>query len=110
MLLEVIVALAILGVAGAAAVTMSAESARAVARARATDSETRAASALLDAVALWSRDDLDRHIGDRRQGPWRMRVERPLTTVYLVTLADSSGAATILQTALFRADTANVAP
>src|SRR4051812_27068530 len=76
-LLEVLVALAILVTAGAAAVAMASESAAALARAREADREMRRASAFFDAVALWPRADLDRHLGDRTQGVWRMRVDRP---------------------------------
>jgi type II secretory pathway pseudopilin PulG len=111
-LLEVIVALTILAVAGTAAAEHARACADAVARARRADDETRRASALLDAVALWPREDLDRRLGARPQGPWTMVVERESSTLYVVTLADSArvasdGAAlsgrTLLRTALYRA-------
>jgi type II secretory pathway pseudopilin PulG len=103
-LLEVLVALAILGTAGLATVTLATESWRAVRAAREADRSFREASAFFDAVALWPREDLDRHLGDRAQGPWRMRVDRPLPTLYVVTLADSSGRDTLLVTSLYRTE------
>ena len=107
--LEVIVALAILAVAGTAARLMAQESARAAARARDRDDEVRRASAVLDAVALWTRDDLDRRLGERPEGPWFLRVDRPTRRLYVVALRDSAGTE-LLHTALFRPDTAHARP
>ena len=101
-LLEVLVALAILSIAGAAVVGFAEETGRALIDARRAERELRRTSAFLDAVTLWSRDDLDRHLGDRREGPWRMRVGRPTPTVYTILLMDSSGTRELLRTALFR--------
>lgn len=109
-LLEVLVALAILGVAGAATIGLASESWRAVRTAREADGSLREASAFFDAVALWPRGDLDRHLGDRGQGPWRMRVERPTPTLYVVILADSSSGLTILETSLFRPEAPRETP
>lgn len=103
-LLEAIVALTILAIAGAAVVVLATESARAVERAAAADADTQRASALLDAVALWPREDLDRHLGDREEGAWRMIVDRPTPTLYTVALLDSTGRHTILRTVLYRAE------
>ncbi|HEX2781019.1 MAG TPA: hypothetical protein VHM30_16085 [Gemmatimonadaceae bacterium] len=100
-LLEAIVALAILVFAGAAVVAALAQSFHAVEAALRADREMEEASGYLDVVALWPRADLDRHLGDREQGPWRMRVERPLSTVYEVTLSDSTGMRQLLRTRLF---------
>ena len=110
MLLEAIVALTILAVAGGAVVALATDSVRAVERAAAADAATRKASALLDAVALWSREDLDRHLGAREQGSWRMIVDRPTPTLYTVVLTDSSGTRVLLRTALYRAEEAHAAP
>jgi type II secretory pathway pseudopilin PulG len=101
-LLETMVALVVLSVAGASAVAMVAQSADAVRRAQAADAEVAAASAFLHAVALWPREDLDRRLGDRAQGDWRLRILRPTPTLYEVALTDSTGRRVILQTALYR--------
>ena len=109
-LLEVLVALAILGVAGATTIGLASESWRAVRAAREADESLREASAFFDAVALWPREDLDRHLGDRAQGPWRMRVDRPTPTLYVVTLADSTRGLAILETSLFRPEARRETP
>ena len=109
-LLEAIVALTILAVACGAVVVLATDSARAVVRAVAADADSRAASALLDAAALWSREDLDRHLGSREQGRWRMVVDRPALTLYVVTLADSSGSRVLLRTVFYRREESHAAP
>lgn len=111
-LLEAIVALALLATSGVAVAALGAGSSDAARRAREADARVRRASAFLEAVALWPREDLDRRLGDRTQGPWRLRIERPRPTLYLVTLADSAPPrATVLTTALYRPETTtDVAP
>jgi type II secretory pathway pseudopilin PulG len=105
-LLEAMVALVILTVAGTSAVTLVAQSADAVRRARVAEEETRRADAFLHAVSLWTRDDLDRRLGDRPQGPWRLEVQRPSPTLYRVVLRDGGDGRTLLRTALFRPEPA----
>lgn len=105
-LLEAIVALTIFATAGIAALTMAAGANRAAASAREADSELREASGFLEAVALWTRNDLDQRLGDRRQGPWILRIERPIPELYVVTLRDSLQTASLLQTSLFRPEPA----
>jgi type II secretory pathway pseudopilin PulG len=103
-LLEIIVALTILATAGLAAVTMARQSGLSVDQARSREAEMRGASAFFDAASLWTRDDLDLRLGVRNQGAWRMRIDRPARTAYLLTLEDSLTGRELLRTALFRAD------
>ncbi|MGH7718682.1 MAG: PulJ/GspJ family protein [Gemmatimonadaceae bacterium] len=101
-LLEVIVALTILAVAGVSAVAMASGAARTVHRAREADAEMRRASAFFDVVALWTRADLDRHLGERPQGAWTMRVDRIDPELYAVSLSDTATKRLLLATELFR--------
>jgi type II secretory pathway pseudopilin PulG len=101
-LLEVLIALVILASAGASVAALAIESSRVVQRAHATEDELRRADAFFTVVTLWPREDLDRHLGDREQGPWRLRVERTLPTIYTVSLTDSLGTRVLLRTALYR--------
>jgi type II secretory pathway pseudopilin PulG len=101
-LLEAIVALVILAVAGTAAVTMVSQSADSVRRARMADAEMREAGAFFHSVALWTREDLDRRLGERGQGKWKLIVQRPTPTLYEVVLTDSAVTQEILRTTLFR--------
>ena len=103
-LLEAIVALAILSISAVPVVSLAAESARTVERARTSERELRAANAFFEAVALWSRADLDRHLGDRRQGRWVMHVDRTAPDLYEVTLSDSGTRVIVLRTSLYRAE------
>lgn len=101
-LLEVIAALTILSIAGIATFGMAAESIRAVRLAREAELEIEAASAFLDAVSLWPREELDLRLGSRPQGPWLLRIDRPAPTLYTVELVDTASERTLLSTALFR--------
>jgi type II secretory pathway pseudopilin PulG len=103
-LLEAIVAVVILAVAGTSAVTIVSQGADSVRRAREADVEAREASALMHAVALWTREDLDRRLGSRPQGPWRLSIQRPDPLLYDLALMDSTGTRVILRTSLFRPD------
>lgn len=95
-------ALMILSVAGTAAVTLVSQSTDSVRRARVADEEMREANALLHAVALWTREDLDRRLGERPQGRWTLIVQRPAPTLYEVVLTDSAVTRELLRTTLFR--------
>jgi type II secretory pathway pseudopilin PulG len=103
-LLEVLVALTILATAAASVVAFANDAARTVRRAGEAESEMRRASAFLDAVALWPREDLDRHLGERPEGPWRLHITRLTTTLYAVVLTDSTSARELLRTAVYRAE------
>lgn len=102
-LLEVLVALAILGIVGSAVAALSIGTTDSMRRARAAEAEMRQASAFFNAVALWTREDLDQRLGARRQGPWWLRVERSTPSLYTVELSDTSGGRVLLRSALFRA-------
>ncbi|HWG53381.1 MAG TPA: type II secretion system protein [Gemmatimonadaceae bacterium] len=109
-LLEVIVAMTILAVGGASLVALASASLDAVRRAYAAEEDATRASAFLDAVALWPRADLDRHLGSRAEGPWRLEIERPEPTLYEVSVSDSAHDHPIVATALYRPEVAHAAP
>lgn len=102
LLLEAMIALAILGVAVLTFVAVTRASGEAVARAARADSEARAAARFIAAVSLWPRADLDRRLGERAEGRWRLRVSRSGERIYVVVLGDSSGHRELLRTALYR--------
>ena len=99
-LLECMVALSILGLAGVAAVQAVRESAHAVATSRLADKEIAQASAFLDYVALWSPSELDLRLGTHVQGRWRLRIDH-VSATYHVVLQDSSGRRNLIGTALY---------
>lgn len=115
-LLEVMVALTILTVAGIWAVAMANQAAEAIRRVRDADAETRRASGFLEAIALWPREDLDRHLGDQREGGWVLTVRRPAPSLYTIVLGSAPDSANgrpfsrlLLSTALFRPEAPDAA-
>jgi type II secretory pathway component PulJ len=108
-LLEVIIALTILTVAALSTVAWVNQAADAFTRTSAAAAETEAASEYLDRIALWTSEDLDRHLGARKQGNWTVTVERPTAPLYVVTITDAANARTILSTTLYRPEVKRVA-
>ncbi|HEX5178972.1 MAG TPA: type II secretion system protein [Gemmatimonadaceae bacterium] len=109
-LLEAIVALTILAVAGGTALTLAASSLAAIDRAAKTDQASQRASRFLDAVSLWPRADLDRHFGIRHEGSWLLDIGRPSSTLYVVSLSDSATGRVLFATSFFRPEVAHAAP
>ena len=103
-LLEVIVALTIFMIAGLSTAVWVQQTMLTVDHAHTVVAEVSAASDYLDRIALWPREDLDRHLGVRREGPWLVQVERPTPTIYAVAIGDSSLAQPLLHTWLYRAE------
>ena len=95
-------ALAILGSAGVAMVAQVRTAMAVSSRTERAEMEIAEASEFLEAVALWPRGDLDRHLGNRRNGPWRLAVFRPTERLYEVTIRDSTDSRTLVATTLFR--------
>lgn len=102
-LLEAIVALAILATVGAAAAGMASDSLRTVEHLRQTESDVHRAVQFITAVAMWPREDLDRHLGRTVQGPWNLVVDRRSATFYQITLISRATGRVTLQTAVVRA-------
>jgi type II secretory pathway pseudopilin PulG len=106
-LLEVIVAMTVFTIAAVSTAGWVRQTISATTSAQAATVRLRAASAYLDRLALWPREDLDRHLGERREGPYAVMVSRPLPTVYAVVLMDSTGSITLLQTSIYRPELSN---
>jgi len=81
-LLEVLAAVAILGVAGLALVELVAGGTRAAGVAWDRERELSDAERLLTAWGLLKREELDQRIGERVVGPYVMRVQRPEQGLY----------------------------
>ncbi len=85
-LLEVIAAVAILGIAGLGLVELVAAGTRSVAEARLRERELADEERLLAAHTLLARADLDRRIGSRELGPYIVSVQRPERTLYRIAI------------------------
>lgn len=101
-LLEAIIGMTILVIAAAFVIALGHQSISAVRSARAAEREMWAAERFVEAVALWPREDLDRHLGASRQGAWRLAVERRDSLLFEVVVLDSTGRRALLRTAVFR--------
>ncbi len=102
-LLEAIIALAILSIAGIALLRVALEASHAIALSAAAEIRLRDAGRLMDAASLWSRTEFDQRLGVRTQGAMRMRISRPTTQLYHVELMESEGEAVLLATTFYRA-------
>lgn len=102
-LLEVIVAMTIFSIASTATLIRAAEARHAVVLSMASEDRRDAASAFLDHVVLWPRQDLDRHLGTHPQGPWWLDIERPVPELYTIAVLDSGSHQKLLDTAVYRA-------
>jgi len=101
-LLEVIAAVTIVSIGALTVMSVARQSILAVRQSRDAEEELTSASTFLEAVALWPREDLDRRLGERSQGRWRMYVERTSQRTYDVVLSDSARPVVFLRTTLFR--------
>lgn len=106
-LLEALVALTILATAGLALAVGVREALETTRRAAMSERRVLDASGFLEAVALWPAEDLDRHLGDRPNGPWRLVVNRPSRDIYEVQVVDSTSRLVLVTTSLFRPETAH---
>jgi type II secretory pathway pseudopilin PulG len=106
-LLEVIIAMTILVIAALSTVAWVSQAVESVVRAGAAAAAADSASDYLDRIALWTREDLDRHLGPRSEGVWTITIERRTTVLYMVTMRDYTDSHTFLRTTLYRPEPAN---
>jgi hypothetical protein len=98
MLLEAVVALAILGVSGAATLSSMAAARETQAAAYARERRFLDAVHLMDAASLWSTAELDRRLGRHAQGEWALEIQRTDKSIYRLAVFDRSEAAPLLLT------------
>jgi len=105
-LLEVIVALTLVAVAGVSLLELTMQAASAAGAARQRAEMVADANAFLESISLWPRADLDRHIGRRREGKFEVLTERPTPTLYHVVIgareSDGGQLHVIVETTLYR--------
>lgn len=101
-LLEALVALAILGAAGTAVMQQLGQVAETARQLREAETAMAETDAFLHAIALWPAEELDQRLGERRNGPWRLGIQRERPGLYAIELHDSTGAALLLSTWTYR--------
>lgn len=103
-LIEVMIAITVLTIAGLSLSVWARQMTLTEARSIAREATLRAASEYLDRIAMWPREDLDRHFGTHLEGPWRIRIERVGASAYEIGLASDSGVE-LLHTRVYRPQT-----
>jgi len=100
-LLEVLLALAVLGLVGVALVEVAAQGLRVLGQAQATERLIADEDRLLTAYALLNRRDLGARSGRHRVGPYDVQVDRLDLTLFRVAIGPTGGPAD-LTTVLYR--------
>jgi Tfp pilus assembly protein PilV len=109
-LIDVILGVTVLSIAGVGFVTLLAQNFLTVDQLRARERETAGASQQLERMAsLWGVADFDARLGTRRSDGFVTTVIRRAVNLYDVEIADSTGARTLLKTTMYAADTSNAA-
>lgn len=101
-LIEVLVALVLVGVVAVGALRVSTGLTQAVERSHLSEERVARADRFLEAVTLWSERELTQRLGVRRQGRWLLEIQRPAEGLYTIQVFDSLGRDTILATAVLR--------
>ena len=101
-MLEVMLAVAILGMAAVGLVTMLTQTLHTVRLGRAAEQRTESASRLLDRVTLWNDGELSAHLGISRVGNWNLETVAPRPTIYMLSVLDTIGGMPVLRTTVYR--------
>lgn len=103
LLLEALVGLTLLAVAGLAGASLAIETTRAATRAAELDRETSHVARFLAAASTWSARELELHVGERIEGAWRVSVLRLAPALYRISVRrnDATGAE-VLTTVVFQ--------
>jgi Tfp pilus assembly protein PilV len=104
-LLEVVVGLTILAVAGTAFVALLAQSAESVRAFRHREAETVQAAAALERITLWSHTELAAHAGTIALPGLTVRISEIAPSLYAIAMTDSVDRVALLRTVLYAPDT-----
>jgi len=104
-LLEVLVALVLLGLINAAWVTLSIQSMHSAADSHSRELEVQSAARELGRMSIWSGEQFRARIGRTPQGSFLLTVSELAPSLYGVLLADMTGGAPLLRTAFYARDT-----
>jgi Tfp pilus assembly protein PilV len=104
-LLEVLVALTLLLLAGVSVVTLVSDALRSESALRDRERETQELDRVMTAMTLLQRADLDRRLGRHPVGPFAVDVQRPEQSLYRIAVTSAAGgAARTLVTVVYRRD------
>lgn len=101
-LLEVLVAIVILAVAGVGLITLLGQTGNSLHDALDRDALTRLAATRLEAESLRSPAELQALVGERSAGPLRLHVQQLAGDLFVITATDTLDDAVVLRTTLYR--------
>jgi Tfp pilus assembly protein PilV len=100
-LLEVLLALSLLAIAGIASITFAGQAAHSLRRVRTSEQATFAAASAMERVAIRSAVDLDATTGRRRDGAYDITIARLLPELYDISISDTLTGATLLHSSVY---------
>lgn len=101
-LLESLLAMAIVGTVCLGLLSVFREGTHSLALLNDRQRQLRDAERFFTAVSLWPREDLERRLGSRQQGPYLLTITGSTHVLFDVELADARTRATLLTTTLYR--------
>lgn len=101
-MLEVILGVAILGMAGVGLITLLSQTLHTVRLGRDAEQRTASAARQLDRASVWSENELAGRLGRSRAGTWTLEVTTARAKVYTLAVLDTLTGATVLRTTLYR--------
>lgn len=104
-LLDVVIALAVLGLSGTALITLVGQTAHTMRKVRDTERELRLATDELSRFAIYDRSQLVAMAGRFVERGWTISVGQPFPDVFDVAVARSDGSGALLMTSVYRPDT-----
>jgi hypothetical protein len=104
-LLDVVIALVVLGLSGVAMITLLGQTAYSIRTVRNTERATRAASDELGRFVIYDRTQLISMVGRTRSHGWSIEVLRASPDLFDVSIAESDTSAPLLTTSIYRLDT-----
>jgi hypothetical protein len=101
-MLEVMLGVTILGMAGVALVTLLTGTLHTVRQGRSAERRTEGAARVLNRVTRWNDAELASRLGRSRAGSWNLDVVRPQPGLYTIAVYDTLGGAAVLRTSVYR--------
>jgi hypothetical protein len=104
-LLDVIVALVVLGLSGVAMITLLGQTAHSMRSVRNTERQSRRASDELGRFVVYDRAQLIAMVGRSLSHGWSIEVQQATPDLFDVSIAESDTSAALLRTTIYRPDT-----
>jgi hypothetical protein len=106
-LLDVVIALVVLGLSGVAMLTLLGQATQSVRKVRNTEREVRRASDELGRFVIYDRAQLISMLGRSASHGWSIVVRREAADLFDVAVAESDTSALLLETSVYRPDTSH---